>query len=241
MEMIKRTPLINYQERVLKILSGRIKNFYLAGGTALSRFYFQHRDSDDLDFFTQRFLPLRVEKIKEVIARGLQKKIELIAEQTKEGKAKMMVYNVSLTKKQFLRIDFVEDYLKLIRPLNVVNGIPIISLQDIYIRKIYAIVGFVAGEDVIGRKIITGRQEAKDFYDLFFLSQTYMPLSDFAFRYCDQVRQEGLIRWFRTYNRLAIKSGLLDLKTKKKPDCQNIERLFKKEIDELIRRKVNFI
>ena len=153
----------------------------------------------------------------------------------------MMIYNISLTKKQVLRIDFVEDYLKLIRPLNVVNGIPIISLQDIYIRKVYAIVGFVAGEDVIGRKIITGRQEAKDFYDLFFLSQTYIPLSDFAFRYCDQVRQEGLIRWFRTYNRLAMKSGLLDLKTKKKPDYQSIERHFKEEIDKLIGRKVNFI
>lgn len=239
--MIKKTPLINYQERVLKILSGRIKNFYLAGGTALSRFYFQHRDSDDLDFFTQDFLPLRVEKIKETIARGLQEKIELIAEQAKEGKAKMMVYNISLRKKQVLRIDFVEDYLKLLRPLNLVNGIPISSLQDIYLRKIYAIVGFVAGEDLVGRKIITGRQEAKDFYDLFFLSQTYIPLSDFTFRYCDQIRQEGLIRWFRTYDRLAIKSGLLDLKTKKKPDYQIIERHFKKEIDELIRRKVNFI
>ncbi|MCK4244799.1 MAG: nucleotidyl transferase AbiEii/AbiGii toxin family protein [Candidatus Omnitrophica bacterium] len=239
--MGKKISLIDYQEKVLKLLSGRIKDFYLAGGTALSRFYFQHRDSDDLDFFTQNFLPLRVEKIREIIAKGLKKKVELIAEQTKKEKAKMMIYNISLTKNQVLRVDFVEDYLKLIRPLNIVNGIPVLSIQDIYLRKIYAIVGFIERRNIIGRKIITGRQEPKDFYDLFFLSQTCTPLSDFAFHYCDQVRREGLIRWFRTYDRFAMKSSLLDLKTKRKPDYQNIERHFKKEIDKLIRREVDFI
>ncbi len=41
----------------LKILEPFVENFYLAGGTALSMYYL-HRESEDLDFFTQReFVP----------------------------------------------------------------------------------------------------------------------------------------------------------------------------------------
>ena len=48
--------IVSCQKTVLKALSGRMDNFYLAGGTALSLFYFQHRLSVDLDFFTQNFI-----------------------------------------------------------------------------------------------------------------------------------------------------------------------------------------
>src|SRR5947209_4431075 len=33
------------------------KSFYLTGGTALAAFYLHHRDSDDLDFFTDGEVP----------------------------------------------------------------------------------------------------------------------------------------------------------------------------------------
>jgi predicted nucleotidyltransferase component of viral defense system len=39
------------QDGVFKIVNGLNLPFYLTGGTALSRFYFNHRYSDDLDFF----------------------------------------------------------------------------------------------------------------------------------------------------------------------------------------------
>jgi predicted nucleotidyltransferase component of viral defense system len=39
------------QDRVLDALEGAGTRFYLTGGTALSRCYFHHRYSDDLDFF----------------------------------------------------------------------------------------------------------------------------------------------------------------------------------------------
>lgn len=38
------------QDKVLGVLTG-VSSFYLTGGTALSRAYFHHRYSDDLDFF----------------------------------------------------------------------------------------------------------------------------------------------------------------------------------------------
>jgi predicted nucleotidyltransferase component of viral defense system len=44
------------QDKVLEII-GRLKvDFYLTGGTALSRFYLNHRYSDDLDFLTHKDL-----------------------------------------------------------------------------------------------------------------------------------------------------------------------------------------
>ena len=42
------------QDKVLKILSEIKTEFYLTGGTALSRGYLNHRYSDDLDFFVNQ-------------------------------------------------------------------------------------------------------------------------------------------------------------------------------------------
>ncbi len=39
------------QNKVLSIIQASGAEFYLTGGTALSRFYLQHRYSEDLDFF----------------------------------------------------------------------------------------------------------------------------------------------------------------------------------------------
>jgi len=47
--------LTEFQKEVLDVLSKNkfiTDNFYLSGGTALSEFYFQHRLSEDLDFFS---------------------------------------------------------------------------------------------------------------------------------------------------------------------------------------------
>lgn len=43
--------LYPFQNRILKVADGLSLPFYLTGGTALSRFYYGHRYSDDLDFF----------------------------------------------------------------------------------------------------------------------------------------------------------------------------------------------
>jgi len=46
------------QDRFLEhLFSGPLaEDFYLTGGTALARFYFQHRESLDLDLFTNDLL-----------------------------------------------------------------------------------------------------------------------------------------------------------------------------------------
>ena len=237
-----RGKIIKYQEKVLKILADKIDGFYLAGGTALSNFYFQHRDSEYLDFFMGRFEKSEITGIVVVLSKELQRPVKLLKQQTRKNLVKMMVFSIEFSKKDKLKIDFVEDYVKLIKRPRNINGINVMSLEDIYLRKIYAVAGYWQREDKTGRKIgLGGRQEAKDFYDLYYLSHTFMGFADFAGKYCDDVVRENLIRWYRTYDRMDIKTGLQDLKLKKIVDYQDIEKYFKKEIDKLLEQEVDFI
>lgn len=231
----------NYQQRVLKSLAGKIDDFYLAGGTALSAYYFHHRESVDLDFFTHKFAKLRIEEVAGLISQGTNKKIELSGQELRKNMVKIAVYNLVIDKRgTILKIDFVEDYIKLIKPLKLINGINILSLEDIFLRKLFAITGTSAEEDMTGRRIAKGgRQEAKDFYDLFCLSQIFMRLSDFADKYGNPLIREAIIRWFRTYDRFNIKTGLLELNLKKSLDYNEIERHFTHEVDKLIEQEVD--
>lgn len=45
------------QDGVMKIVKDLQLPFYLTGGTALSRFYYHHRYSDDLDYFVNNRKP----------------------------------------------------------------------------------------------------------------------------------------------------------------------------------------
>lgn len=231
-----------YQERVLRILAGKIGEFYLAGGTALSLFYFQHRLSMDLDFFTSNFRLMRVKEVVEYLESSFSKKIEL-AGQNLDGKtAKILIYSIHFSPKDTLKIDFVEDTLGLIKPTRSVEGIRILSLEDIYVRKLYAICGTISIVDTVGRgETIGGRLEAKDFYDLYFLSNTFMRLSKFIEKYGNPVIIEGLVRWFRSYDRMAMMDGVLTLDVNKKADYKKMEAYFKKEIDKIIESQLGEI
>jgi len=46
--------LYPFQDEIFRIIAEEKTGFYLSGGTALGRFYLQHRFSDDLDFFLNR-------------------------------------------------------------------------------------------------------------------------------------------------------------------------------------------
>ena len=201
-------------------MTGKMDGYYLAGGTALSLFYFQHRESYDLDFFSKEFSKKRIEDIVKNLSADIDKKLSLIGEETKKDRAQVLVYSYKVNE-DTLKIDFVEDAYKLIKPPKIINGIPALEKEDIYLRKIFA---------------SCGRQEAKDFFDLYFLSKTFMPLSKFAVEYCDPAQIESIVVWYRTYDRVAIKLGLLDIITDKKVDFQEMERHFRYEIDQMIEK-----
>jgi hypothetical protein len=64
--------LYPFQDGILKLVNDAKTPFYLTGGTALSRFYFNHRYSDDLDFFVNQHddFGLWVEKLFQLLDEG---------------------------------------------------------------------------------------------------------------------------------------------------------------------------
>ena len=138
-----------------------------------------------------------------------------------------------------LKIDFAGDVNKILEPLSIVDGIPIFSKQDIYFRKILTACGSMSTVDSLGRNVfVGGRQEAKDFFDLYFLSKTYMSLSNFVAEYCQQPQKESIIVWFRSYDRLEIKAGLTEIKTDKQVSFFEMEHHFKDEVDKIIAAEI---
>lgn len=239
---MKKDRIVHHQNTVLKVFSHKLDDFYLVGGTALSLFYFQHRKSLDLDFFTRHFTYLRVKEIIGYLERTLKAKVKIIAQSLEEGKAKIVVCNIYFGPKDVLKIYFVEDVVDLIKRPKVMEGINILSLEDIYLRKIYAVTGVVRVLDEVGRKkFVGGRIDAKDFYDLYFLSHTFMPLSNFTDKYCNATIEEGLIRWFYTFDRMGMMDGILTLDINKKIDCKELENHFKKEIDKIVGKQLGGI
>ena len=231
--------LIGWQEKVLKALAGRANDYCLGGGTALSKVYFRHRQSFDLDFFCLEFNRDKILALIKFLSGALRKEFDLTKEQSKKEMVRIMVFSAALSKTGSLKIDFIQDYIKRLKPAKEVDGILVLALEDIYLRKIYAITGTAEAVDLTGRAIsIGGRQEAKDFFDLYFLSHTFMNLSDFTFKYCGIAMQEALIRWFRTYPRMDTKTGLLELKTKNKLDYREMESHFKQEIGRLLEKQI---
>jgi len=234
--------IIKYQQKVLKVLTGRIDEFYLAGGTALSLFYFQHRLSEDLDFFTRLFDYKKIKEVIRYLEGALNKKIDLVGSNFDQKTAQIAVYNIRFAARNALKIDFVEDTVSLLKKTRVVDGIHILSLEDIYLRKLYALAGIVRAVDETGRgKFLGGRADVKDFYDVYYLSHTFIPLSKFLPEYCDRAMIEAIIRWYRTFDRMSMTDGVLGLLAARKTDYKAQEKHFKREIDKLIETAIGGI
>lgn len=229
--------ILQYQKIVLELLAGKLDGFYLAGGTALSNYHFQHhRESYDLDFFSKDYTPEEVKAIVTLIRSKTHKEMKKIAEQkkNKEGFALHAHYDLMIDPENALRIDFVEDVHDLLEPLMQVNGIPVLSLADIYLRKIYAVAGVAETTDETGRRRTKGgRQTARDLFDLYHLSLRFEPLSSFAVKHCDDLQVEGLCNWFRSFDRTTLKTELADIRTQKPVEFREIDRHFAKEIEQL--------
>ena len=128
--------------------------FYLTGGTALGRFYLQHRFSEDLDFFTNDNSDYK--KYIELINRELKKSFQLDEEKT-------LVYDdysrFYVSQDNFLlKIEFVND-------VAYRSG----STKKIYFGEIDTPV------NILSNKIssIINRDEPKDIYDIIHISLNY--------------------------------------------------------------------
>jgi hypothetical protein len=229
--------ILKYQKDVLKLLAGRLSGFYLAGGTALANYHFQHhRESYDLDLFSKDYTPERVEAIVTWVQVKTGKVMEEVSNQKKkkEGFVRHSHYDLVIDPKNALRIDFVEDPQEILEPLLGVNGVPVLSLPDIYMRKIDAAAGVIERIDRVGKRHMEGgRQTARDLFDLYHLSTRYQSLSDFALKHCDDLQVEGLCNWYRSFDRMTMKTELLDIRTRFPLEFRDVDRHFSKEIDRL--------
>ncbi len=211
------------QKRIAGLVTKNFEKYYLTGGTALS-FYFNHRFSEDLDFFTQRYRKEEPERIMNFVSGETGFKFKLEAKQDGPKLIPMRVYFLELKRGCVLKIDFVQDFQKNIQRIK--DGLH--SLEDIYYRKISAGLGLVRKEDATGRVIHAGRQSVKDLFDLYYLSKHYKPLSDFFFEYFSYDKAEGFIAWYRGFNRMDLKIELLDLVPK--VDTNEVIRYLDSEI-----------
>ncbi|MBI4714038.1 nucleotidyl transferase AbiEii/AbiGii toxin family protein [Candidatus Uhrbacteria bacterium] len=148
------TILTDQQRIVLELFANEVslRNvFYLSGGTALSEFYLQHRDSEDLDFFTDEAVDtILVQKFIQKITKhfGIQSaRIEHIHDR------RLFFLNINENE---LKIEFTSyPFLQLEKHIKQ-KGIFVDSLRDITANKLAALID---------------RFEPKDFVDLYFILQ----------------------------------------------------------------------
>lgn len=201
----------NTQLELLKIFSKGPKTFALAGGTALELFYLRHRFSMDLDFFSPRYNPEEIDglvlRFNKILDRPLRLEDELIIRDS--ARARFYAGKVRGSKVP-LKIDFVEDIFFKSPVIKRFNGIPVYSVKDIYYQKMMALIGSNLRTDITGREIITGRKEARDIVDIYYLSKDVCPLHKFI-KGLSGAYKRGIVYWYRTYSREELKFGALDL------------------------------
>ena len=139
------------QDKVFELARLYDQKLYLTGGTALSRFYFQHRLSEDLDFFTTTDdLKLIANDLRlRLIAQGYEVEIKMLDIYF----ARFYVLHAGAT----LKVEFVKEF-HLIDPLiQTEHGIYINSLEDIGANKITAFEDRAALKDIVDLYYITQR------------------------------------------------------------------------------------
>ncbi|MDP2654368.1 MAG: nucleotidyl transferase AbiEii/AbiGii toxin family protein [Candidatus Omnitrophota bacterium] len=205
--MTKKTAYIQgEQKRITELVTKKFKDYYLTGGTALA-FYFEHRFSEDLDFFSQKYKKSDPDKIMKFIKEETGFDYRLDAMQDDPSLIPMKVYFMELKNNHVLKIDFVKDY---VANMNLIrNGLH--SIDDIYLRKLYAAIGMRGKELDTGRKIATGRQSVKDLFDIYYLSSKHKLLCDAFFEFFSYDQAERLDAWYRGFDKTETKLGLMDL------------------------------
>jgi len=157
MSMLKKDyrKLYQIQDKILLALKSVLSSFYLTGGTALGRFYLNHRYSEDLDFFINNSDTFHV-SVKN-IEKVLNDKFSLLRQQSivYDDFARYYIEEEG----DVLKIEFVND-------IAYRSGVPN--------RYRYGLVDTPL--NILTNKLtaITGRDEPKDVFDIYALADHYM-------------------------------------------------------------------
>ncbi|MEW6566193.1 MAG: nucleotidyl transferase AbiEii/AbiGii toxin family protein [Spirochaetota bacterium] len=143
--------LYQLQDDVLNLVFREPYGFYLTGGTALSRFYFNHRYSDDLDFFHSDCAVFP--DAFRLMLRSFRERWPDITLEVDAKDFKRLWLKVQNT---ILKIDFVADRVPRIGIPAVKGSFRVDTVRNILSNKVCAILG---------------RDEEKDVVDLIWISK----------------------------------------------------------------------
>jgi len=234
------------QIRTLQAIKQVETSFALAGGTALELYYLHHRFSRDLDFFSPDFSAGEVKKIIKAVQKETGAFCSLQAEYNLQDaaiplpdRAYVMVWNLKMPEiESTLKVDFVEDVLFQKPKIRKFKGVRTYDVRNIYYQKISAITGSRLKKDGTGREIPGGRNEARDAFDVYFLSKKIEPLHIFL-KTMPRHYHRGMVFWWRSFSRMDLKLGLLDLDTyESKPDTREIINLFDNEMKKFAEEQI---
>jgi hypothetical protein len=128
------------------------EHFYLAGGTALAEYYFGHRLSFDLDFFTAEG-PLILPQSYQIEALGWEGDLSVSVSRRFSTYVEFVVTRDN----ESLKVDLAQDSpFQLAPPAQTEDGIRVSSLKDLRVDKLLA---------------YFGRAEPRDAVDLYFILQ----------------------------------------------------------------------
>lgn len=146
--------LYNLQDRVLRELGELTTPFYLTGGTALGRFYLNHRYSDDLDFFTNNNPDFS--KWVQTVLKSLSTNFERRNSETlvAEDFARTFIHDNTTS----LKIEFVNDVDFYVGDNQFSKGIRLDNVRNILSNKLTALIG---------------RDEPKDVFDIIHIALNF--------------------------------------------------------------------
>lgn len=131
------------------------ENFYFTGGTALSEVYLKHRESVDLDFFSEREFDEQT-VFNKVTAIAQKLEIEIVTQQVENT----YIFLFKFSEKNQLKIDFALYPHKRLGKGSQYKGFEVDSKLDIAVNKLL----------LVGSQ----RHEVKDYVDLYFLLEEFL-------------------------------------------------------------------
>ncbi len=145
--------LYRLQDQALEALKGHLGPFYLTGGTALGRFYLNHRFSDDLDFFVNSD-----PRFKQEVKRIYKRLIGQLPVDTKSTVDTEEFVRIWIGDEVRMKLEFVNDTGEHWEPVLWSDDIPLDNPGNILANKIGAMLS---------------RDEAKDVFDIVCIASSF--------------------------------------------------------------------
>jgi len=142
--------LYKLQDKVLQVVFKTEREFYLTGGTCLSRFYFEKRYSDDLDFFADNSSRFNF-AVKNIVYQ-LKDNFSVTKEIDSKDFIRLRIDNA-------LQLDFVNEKIPRVKDVVITSeNFVIDNLDNILSNKLCAVIG---------------RDNPKDVFDIFLIYKMY--------------------------------------------------------------------